>query len=152
TVGYMSPEQVRGIAVDNRSDLFSFGAVLYEMLAGRRAFHGETPAETMTAILRDEPPALSDSGRNVPPPLATVIAHCLEKKPERRFRTARALAFALEPAAAPSSASAPVPMMVPPRSSAWPRRLGIAALVLAAAAAGYVVSSRRTAAPTSPWN
>jgi Tol biopolymer transport system component len=148
----MSPEQVRGLPVDHRSDLFSFGAVLYETLAGRRAFQGETAAETMTAILRDDPPALADSGRNAPPALAAVIAHCLEKKPERRFQSARDLAFALETAAAPSGMSAPVPAVLPPRSSAWPRRLGIAALVLAAAAAGWVLRSRRTAVAASPWN
>ena len=152
TVGYMSPEQVRGLPVDHRSDLFSFGAVLYEMLAGRRAFQGETAAETMTAILRDDPPAFADSGRNVPPALAAVIAHCLEKKPERRFQSARDLAFALETAAAPSGVSAPVPAILPPRSSAWPLRLGIAALVLAAAAAGWFLRSRRTAVSVSPWN
>src|SRR5262249_9835883 len=155
TVGYMSPEQVRGIAVDHRSDLFSFGAVLYEMVAGRRAFLGETHAETMTAILRDEPPALADSGRNVLPALAGVIVHCLEKKPERRFQSARDLASALETAAAPTGGSAPLPAPAPasrPRTPSVLRGAGIAALVLAAAAGGYLLRSRRAAAPTSPWN
>jgi serine/threonine protein kinase len=154
TVGYMSPEQVRGLPVDHRSDLFSFGTVLYEMLAGRRAFQGETAAETMTAILRDEPPALAESGRNVPPALATVLVHCLEKKPERRFQSARDLAFALETSSA-SSGSAPlsVPAFTPPaRRSTVLRGIGIAALVLAAAGAGYFLRSRRAAAPPSPWN
>src|SRR5262245_39576173 len=154
TVGYMSPEQVRGLPVDHRSDLFSFGTVLYEMLAGRRAFQGETAAETMTSILRDEPPALSDSSRNAPPALAAVIVHCLEKKPERRFQSARDLAFALETAVAPSGPSAPLPRpaVVTPPPSAWPRRLTVAALVFAAAAPGYFVRSRRFVAPASPWN
>jgi len=152
TVGYMSPEQVRGLAVDHRSDLFAFGAVLYEMLAGRRAFQGETAAETMTAILRDDPPALPESGRNVPPALASVIAHCLEKKPARRFQSARDLAFALETAVTPSSGSAALPVVAPSRSPAWPRRLGIGVLVLAAAAAGYLLRSRRVPAVASPWS
>ncbi len=154
TVGYMSPEQVRGIAVDHRSDLFSFGAVLYEMLAGRRAFQGETAAETMTAILRDDPPALAESGRSAPPALAAVIAHCLEKKPERRFQSARDRAFALETAVAPTSGgSAPLlaAPIAPARSSALFRTLGVAALVVAAAAGGWLLRSRRAAAPASLW-
>src|SRR5262249_39020452 len=133
---------------------FSFGAVLYEMLTGARAFHGETAAETMTAILRDEPPALADSGRNVPPALAATIVHCLEKKPEHRFQSARDLAFALETANAPSGRSAPLPMpATPSRSSVWTRRAAVAAIVLLAAAIGWLLRSRRAAAPaSSPWN
>ena len=78
TVGYMSPEQVRGEAVDHRSDIFSFGALLYEMLTGRRAFSRETAAETMTAILRDDPPEFSDTGKAIPPTLDRLVRHCLE--------------------------------------------------------------------------
>ena len=96
TVGYMSPEQVRGQPVDHRSDIFAFGAVLYEMLGGRRAFSRDTAAETMTAILKDDPPGLTDSGRGIPPALDHVIQHCLEKRPEDRFQSARDLAFALQ--------------------------------------------------------
>ena len=79
TVGYMSPEQVRGEPIDPRSDIFSFGAVLYEMLTGKRAFKRETSAETMTAILREEPPALSDTGWQGPLELQRILARCLEK-------------------------------------------------------------------------
>ena len=84
TVGYMAPEQVRGEVVDARADLFAFGAVLYEMLTGRRAFRRDTSAETMTAILREEPPTLSESGIDLPLPLDRIVRHCLEKAPQRR--------------------------------------------------------------------
>src|SRR4030095_8397165 len=95
TVGYMSPEQVRGEAVDHRSDIFSLGCVLHEMLSGRRAFARGTVAETMTAILREDATALSESGRAIPPALERIVAHCLEKKPEQRFQSASDLAFDL---------------------------------------------------------
>ena len=82
TAGYMSPEQVRGTALDARSDIFSFGAILYEMLSGKRAFHGETPADTMSSILKEDPPELSETNRNVSPALERIVQHCLEKNPE----------------------------------------------------------------------
>jgi serine/threonine protein kinase/Tol biopolymer transport system component len=93
TAGYMSPEQARGKGADFRSDLFAFGAILYEMLAGRPAFRRNTPLETMTAVLRDEPPDLPAS---VPPALDRIVRHCLEKSPEARFHSASDLAFQLE--------------------------------------------------------
>src|SRR5271166_392752 len=96
TAGYMSPEQVRGAAVDARSDIFSFGAILYEMLSGKRAFHGETAADTMSAILREETPELSETARNVPPGLERIVRHCLEKNPAQRFHSAGDMAFDLE--------------------------------------------------------
>ncbi len=96
TAGYMSPEQVRGRSVDHRSDIFAFGAVLYEMLSGDRAFKGESAVETLNAILKEDPPDISASGSNVPPALEHVVRHCLEKSPEERFQSARDLAFALE--------------------------------------------------------
>jgi len=96
TVGYMSPEQVRGGAVDHRSDLFSFGAILYEMLSGRRAFRGNTSADTISAILKEDPPELSATGREVSPTLDRIVRHCLEKNPEERFQSARDLAFDLQ--------------------------------------------------------
>jgi Tol biopolymer transport system component len=95
TVGYMSPEQVRGEPTDPRSDIFSFGAVLYEMLTGKRAFKRETSAETMTAILREEPQALNDTGWQGPLELQRILARCLEKNVERRFQSASDLAFAI---------------------------------------------------------
>ncbi len=96
TVGYMSPEQVRGKAADHRSDIFAFGSILYEMLSGQRAFRGETPADTMSAILKEEPAELSETARNVPPALERMVRHCLEKNPAQRFQSAGDLAFNLE--------------------------------------------------------
>src|SRR5215467_106627 len=82
TVGYMSPEQVRGHNIDHRSDIFSFGAILYEMLSGKRAFRRETMAETMTAILKEEPPELAETQTTVNPALERIVRRCLEKQPE----------------------------------------------------------------------
>ena len=96
TVGYMSPEQLQGKAVDHRSDIFSFGAIFYEMLSNRRAFHGGSAAETMSAILKEDPPDLSETNKNVAPALERVVHHCLEKNREARFHSASDLAFALE--------------------------------------------------------
>lgn len=103
TVGYMSPEQVRGEATDARSDIFSFGAVLYEMLTGKRAFKRNTSAETMTAILREEPPELSETGWQGPLGLQRILGRCLEKNVERRFQSASDLAFAIESLSGTSS-------------------------------------------------
>jgi eukaryotic-like serine/threonine-protein kinase len=103
TAGYMAPEQVRARPVDNRSDIFSFGAVLYEMLSGRRAFHGESPIETLNAILKEEPAELTTSNPNIAPALERVVLHCLEKSLERRFQSASDVAFALESVSSLSS-------------------------------------------------
>lgn len=96
TVGYMSPEQVRGQIIDARSDLFSFGAVLYEMLTGQRAFRGDSTVETLNAILKEEPQEFSATDRNLAPALERVVWHCIEKRPELRFQSASDVAFALE--------------------------------------------------------
>jgi eukaryotic-like serine/threonine-protein kinase len=96
TAGYMSPEQVRGMALDARSDIFSFGAILYEMLSGKRAFHGDTPADTMSSILKEDPADFSETNRNVSPALERMVQHCLEKNPESRFHSASDIAFDLE--------------------------------------------------------
>ena len=96
TVGYMSPEQVRGQTADHRSDLFSFGAILYEMLSGQRAFRGETSVETMSAILKEDPPELTEPNRNVPPAMERIVRHCLEKNPAELFQSARDVAFNLQ--------------------------------------------------------
>ncbi len=105
TVGYMSPEQVRGHATDNRSDIFSFGLILYEMITGRRAFRHETMVDTMSAILKEEPEELSESNPSINPSLERIIRRCLEKKPERRFQSTSDLGFALESLSAPTSSS-----------------------------------------------
>src|ERR1700688_3188968 len=96
TVAYMSPEQLRGKAVDHRSDIFSVGAILYEMLTGRRAFRGETEVDTITAVLKEDPPEFNPQQIAVPGSLQQIAFHCLEKEPENRFQSARDLAFALD--------------------------------------------------------
>ncbi|MFN2579308.1 MAG: protein kinase [Pyrinomonadaceae bacterium] len=106
TAAYMSPEQVRGQAADHRSDIFSFGAVLYEMLRGKPAFRGDSPIETMNAILKEEPAELSEANRTIPAGLERVVSHCLEKDPNERFQSARDMAFDLEAISSPSSANA----------------------------------------------
>ncbi|MDQ5871636.1 MAG: serine/threonine-protein kinase [Acidobacteriota bacterium] len=125
TMGYMSPEQVRGRAADSRSDIFSFGAILHEMLSGRRAFQGDTAADTITAILTKEPPDLSSTNRDVHPGLDRIVRHCLEKNAEERFQSASDLAFDLEAlsgisatgaisaAAAPAKKRRLLPLLVP---------------------------------------
>jgi eukaryotic-like serine/threonine-protein kinase len=95
TVAYMSPEQLRSKPVDHRSDIFSFGAILYEMLTGKRAFSGETQVDTMTAVLKEDPAEIAQNGRDIPVAFEQVVRHCLEKEPENRFQSARDLAFAL---------------------------------------------------------
>ena len=96
TAGYMSPEQVRGQPADHRTDIFSFGAILYEMLTGKRAFQKITSAETMSAILNEDPPSISQLAPTIPPALQRVVHRCLEKSPEQRFQSASDLAFALD--------------------------------------------------------
>jgi serine/threonine protein kinase len=96
TVAYMSPEQLRGKAVDHRSDIFSIGAILYEMLTGRRAFRGETEVDTITAVLKEDPPVINLEQAGVPESVLQIVRHCLEKEPENRFQSARDLGFALD--------------------------------------------------------
>jgi eukaryotic-like serine/threonine-protein kinase len=107
TAAYMSPEQVRGEAVDPRSDIFSFGAVLHEMLTGRPAFGRETATESMTAILKEDPAEIAVSGPGVPPGLQRIVQHCLEKRPGERFQSARDIAFALQALSGSAVASGP---------------------------------------------
>ncbi|MFN8095508.1 MAG: protein kinase [Vicinamibacteria bacterium] len=129
TVSYMSPEQVRGAAVDSRSDVFSLGAVLYEMLTGRRPFVHETAAETMTAILKEDPPEFTTSGVQVPPVYERIVRRCLEKDPAARFRSAHDLAFALEAVGGNGESTAAL-ALTSPRS---PRRLVVTLATVAVA-------------------
>jgi serine/threonine protein kinase/Tol biopolymer transport system component len=102
TVAYMSPEQLRGKAVDHRSDIFSLGGILYEMLTARQPFRRETEVDTITAVLRENPPEHDLKRAGIPAPLTQIIAHCLEKEPDKRFQSARDLGFALETLSNPS--------------------------------------------------
>ncbi len=135
TVGYMSPEQVRGQQADHRSDIFSFGSILYEMLTGRRAFRGDSAVETMSAILKEEPPEIPGTSRGIPPGLERVVRHCLEKNREERFQSASDLAFALQETVSrsPASQTATVFPRSRQRSILWFASLGlglVAVLVL----------------------
>ncbi|HEY6148006.1 MAG TPA: serine/threonine-protein kinase, partial [Thermoanaerobaculia bacterium] len=143
TTDYMSPEQARGLPVDHRSDLFSFGAILYEMLSGRKAFKKATASDTMAAILRDEPPGLSASGGFIPPALDNVVGHCLEKNPEDRFQSARDIVFALTVASSSSSSSGPQAMTPRAGKSRMLIAAAAAAVVLAIAGALLLRSARR---------
>ena len=147
TLGYMAPEQVRGKPADARSDIFSFGAILYEMLSGKRAFQGDSAADTMSAILKEDPPDLSVTNQAISPGLERIVRHCLEKNPERRFQSARDLAFNLGEL---SGASGTAISGAAPRAA---RRLPLApiaalAAVLAAFAAGHFLW--RPPAPSTP--
>jgi Tol biopolymer transport system component len=146
TVGYMSPEQVRGEPADHRTDIFSFGAVFYEMLWGQRAFKRDTAAETMTAILKDDPPELTSGVRSVAPTFDRIVRRCVEKNPEQRFQSASDVAFALD-ALSGSSASSPAVALAPSRL--WWRPLAIGVAVAAASAIGVVVAQQLGARPAS---
>jgi len=145
TVGYMSPEQVRGRDVDPRTDIFAFGAILYEMLSGRRAFRGDSPVETMNAILKEEPPELVESGRNVSPALDRIVRHCLEKSPEARFHSAVDVAFDLEALSTASTADASRPERSLRRasSSRWKARAALAGTAVLFLAAGVWLGRAR---------
>src|SRR5277367_5669444 len=136
TVGYMSPEQVRGKPVDHHTDIFAFGAILYEMLSGKRAFQRSTSAETMTAILNDDPPSISQIVQATPPGLQRVVHRCLEKNPEQRFHSASDLAFALETLTDPSSATEHAVFGGGSQVFRWARWVVPSALVLAAVLIG----------------
>jgi serine/threonine protein kinase len=145
TVGYMSPEQVRGQPADHRADIFAFGAVFFEMLAGRRAFQSETAAETMTAILRGEPRDPSELNPSVPSALDRIVQRCLEKAPEQRFHSAHDLAFAIE---AVSGSSRGVASMGPLTSSPLLRgRLAVLSALVAGAVLGAASSLLRSHVP-----
>jgi len=141
TVGYMSPEQVRGDEVDQRTDIFAFGAILYEMLSGQRAFHRDTGPETMTAILKEEPPALTTLSSSTPPAIESIINRCLDKNLNRRFQSAKDLAFALEATSGGTSSTA-APASLPRQ---WRWSLGsfsIVSLLLLMGVAGYFFGTR----------
>jgi eukaryotic-like serine/threonine-protein kinase len=156
TVGYMSPEQVRGQEADHRADIFSFGMILYEMLSGKRAFSGVSVADVMSAILKEDPPELSESNAKISPALDKIVRRCLEKKPERRFHSAHDLGFALETLSTNSSGSssgssltsAASAAVAETKTSAWRVRLPwivAGAFALMAAAFGLAYFNRSSA-------
>jgi eukaryotic-like serine/threonine-protein kinase len=138
TVGYMSPEQARADRIDHRSDIFAFGIVLYEMLSGRKAFQGASAADTLSAILKDQPPELSQIVRDVPPGVERIVTRCLEKDREDRFQSAADLGFALE---AVSGFSAPIVAPLPSRRRRW-RYVAAALIAGTALGAGALASAR----------
>jgi WD40 repeat protein len=144
TVGYMSPEQVRGRIADQRSDIFSFGAILYEMVSGQRAFQGESSVETLNAIIKADPPDISTTNRNIPPALDRMIRRCLEKAPEERFQSASDLAFAIE--ALSGSSTGVTAQGVASGSSPrrrWLRPLAATGIILASVAVGALLMRLR---------
>lgn len=168
TVGYMAPEQARGAPVDARTDLFALGAVLYEMISGARAFQRDTAADTMSAVLREDPPDLDQRRPDLPPALGRIVQHLLEKDPVERFQSARDVIFALTSLTASGSGARPaspgdaspfrdVAPVEPRRSSRpAPRTIALATggavlLTVAAAAAGAWIG-RRTAVAPPGWD
>jgi serine/threonine protein kinase/Tol biopolymer transport system component len=153
TVGYMAPEQVRGEALDARADLFAFGAVLYEMVTGQRAFRRETTAETMTAILREDPQEPTLLRQDVSPALDRIIRHCLEKNPIERFQTARDVAFALESLSGSSSGASQATAMASAtvtRGSWRERSMWLSLVALLAAAVGWLSVGRKPQQAVAP--
>ena len=147
TVGYMAPEQVRGGSGDNRSDIFAFGAILYEMMAGVPAFRGESPIETLNSILKDDPPDFFDLNVRVPGALDRVVRHCLEKNPDERFQSARDLAFDLGSLSGLTSQAVSFHSYWHFRSRQILLLLAIILTILAAAILAYMVGQRRGTRP-----
>lgn len=139
TAGYMAPEQVRGGVVDHRADIFAFGAILYEMLSGMRTFRKATAAETMTAILHEDPPPISQVLPNTPPGLQRVVHRCLEKNPEQRFHSAHDLAFALDALSDSTLSTGPIAGETQKKKSRLPLLIvaSVLAVVAIAALAAY---------------
>jgi serine/threonine protein kinase len=151
TVGYMSPEQVRGQSVDHRSDIFAFGAILYEMLSGSRAFQRDSAVETMSAILKEEPPDLSARCKDIPQSLERIVRRCLEKQTERRFRSAADLGFALETLSSPSAVGA-VLTATPARSRRGRFALSALVVLVFGALAVGLLNRRSNELQTPVWN
>ena len=150
TVGYMAPEQVRGQVADGRSDLFAFGAVLYEMLSGQRAFARDTAADTMMAILQEDPPEFSRARVETPPALDRIVRHCLEKNVAERFQSARDVAFALEALSGSATGSGATAIALPTRERRGLRWAIVAVMVVGAAMSGGVIGRRLAPQRTAP--
>jgi Tol biopolymer transport system component len=146
TAGYMAPEQVRGESVDARTDIFAFGTVLYEMLSGQHAFRRETTAETMTAILKEDPPEFPQGSHLISPALDRIVRRCLEKNPEQRFQSARDLSFALGALSGTDSSTA-VRVAKSPKKLLWRLASVFAAVALILAAGAWFFAHRTTPEP-----
>ena len=151
TVGYMAPEQVSGKPADHRADIFALGAIMYEGLTGKRAFQKPTAAETMSAILNEDPPGVSQLAATVPPALQKVVHRCMEKNPEQRFQSASDLAFALESLSDSGTQSGS--LLAPPAKKVrgWWYAAGVALIVIAAALPFWWFRSRTSVVPTAEW-
>jgi WD40 repeat protein len=147
TVGYMAPEQARGRTVDHRADIFSFGCVMYELVSGRRAFQRATAADTLSAVLNDDPPSLSSLAATVPVPVERVIQRCLEKNAAERFQSARDLAFALDAAAAPSTGAGAAPNTI--ARSRQLRRIAAGPVAVAALALAFLAGRALAPSPST---
>jgi TolB-like protein/tetratricopeptide (TPR) repeat protein len=150
TMGYMSPEQLRGLPVDHRSDIFSFGAILYELLSGRKAFKRDTASDTIAAVLKEEPPELTQTGRNISPALDHIVNHCLEKDRENRFQSAKDVAFALSEASSTTTAVTSGVHVVAPEKTGVKKWIIAAAVVLALAAAGLFLWNQAKPGGSAP--
>jgi serine/threonine protein kinase len=146
TIGYMAPEQVRGQAVDHRADIFALGAVLYEMIVGRRAFERSSAADIMSAILNEDPPGISQAAQTAAPGLQRVVHRCLDKDPGQRFQSASDLAFALEALSDSGISSAPA-VVVPVLKRLRPALAWSSGLVVVLA--GYYFATRHHRVPSS---
>ena len=149
TVGYMSPEQVKALPVDHRTDIFAFGSILYEMLTGKRAFKRDSSVETMNAILKEEPEELYGAVAGVTPGLDRAVRHCLEKNPAQRFQSASDIAFDLESMSTHSGSASRIPAIAEQRRSYW--KPGLAALIAVLALGGVYFAARGSrTAPATP--
>jgi serine/threonine protein kinase len=149
TLGYISPEQIKNEPADARSDIFALGVILYEMLSGQRPFRGNSAGETMAAILKEDPPDLSVTNKNISPGLERLVHHCIEKNPERRFQSARDLAYDLETLSTVSGAAGPAKTLVAP-SRRWRKPLVAAALLGVGLLAGWALHASRRTFSTPP--
>ncbi len=148
TPGYMAPEQVRGQSSDARTDIFAFGAILYEMLSGQRAFRRDTPAETMTAVLREDPAEMSDAMHPVSPALDRIVRRCMEKSPDQRFQSARDLSFALGALSGTDASGFAAAADSAARKISWRAAVPVALSLAAVAAITWFVA-RRPADPAA---
>jgi TolB-like protein len=139
TVGYMSPEQVRGLPVDHRSDIFSFGAILYELLSGKRAFQKDTASDTMAAILKEEPPQLSESGPNISLALDHIVRHCLEKDRDNRFQSAKDITFNLAEQSSSSPTATSGARLAAPPTGRRNALIAVAAILVLAVAGFFLL-------------